>query len=317
MQIASWKNKRVLITGSGGFIGSHLLIYLKKKGARVLGISRHPKNKKLEKKVDVSNFRALEKVFSAFRPHVCFHLASEALVESGQEFPFETFDNNISNTLNILELCRRKHIERVIIASTVHVYGDSPSPYSEEHPARPSRPYETSKTAADLIAQSYADTFGLPVLIPRFVNVYGPGDKNSSRIIPKTIQTIISGAELTMWGGKAERDYLHIDDAIRAYDLLARINDKQMGKNRIFNFGTSKPISAETLIKLIAKLSQHNHPIKKIQNARENEVSVQQVSWKKAKRILGWTPKKSLTIGLSETIVWYKKHHVPVKRNEK
>lgn len=306
MQISSWKNKRVLITGSGGFIGSHLLRFLKSKGARVLGISRHPKNKKLERKVDVSNYRALEKVFDSFRPQVCFHLASEALVEKGQKFPYETFDNNISNTLNILELCRLKHIQRVIIASTVHVYGNNPSPFSEDHPARPSRPYETSKTAADLIAQSYADTFGLPVLIPRFVNVYGPGDKNVSRIIPKTIHTIMSGDELTMWGGKAQRDYLHIDDAIRAYDLLARINDTQLEKNRIFNFGTGKPISASELIKLIALLAKHVKPIKKVQSARENEVSIQQVSWKKAKRILGWKPKKKLAVGLRETIKWYK-----------
>lgn len=306
MQISSWKNKRVLITGSGGFIGSHLLKFLKSKGARVLGISRHPKNKRLERKVDVSNFRELEKVFNSFRPQVCFHLASEALVEKGQEFPYETFDNNISNTLNILELCRLKHIQRVIIASTVHVYGDNPSPFSEDHPARPSRPYETSKTAADLIAQSYADTYGLPVLIPRFVNVYGPGDKNIGRIIPKTIHTIMSGDELTMWGGKAQRDYLHIDDAIRAYDLLARINDTQLEKNRIFNFGTGKPISAGELIKLIALLAKHVNPIKKIQSARENEVSIQQVSWKKAKRILGWKPRKKLAVGLQETINWYK-----------
>ena len=213
-----------------------------------------------------------------------------------------------------MELCRLTHIQRVIVASTVHVYGNTPSPFFEDTPARPSRPYETSKTAADLIAQSYADTFDLPVLIPRFVNVYGPGDKNIGRIIPKTIQTIISGAELTMWGGKARRDYLHIDDAIRAYDLLAKINDSQMEKNRIFNFGTSKPVSAEELIKLIAQLSQHKHPIKKVQNARENEVSIQQVSWKKAKRILGWEPKKNLATGLRETILWYKKQKKSKKK---
>ncbi len=306
MQIKSWVNKRVLITGSSGFIGSHLQHYLEKKGAKTLGISRHPKHRKNEKSVDISDFKKLSRIFKTFKPHVCFHLASEALVESGQKFPYETFNNNIGGTLNLLELCRLYKVHRIIVASSVHVYGNSPLPYKEAEPARPSRPYETSKAASDLIAQSYADSFGLPVLIPRFVNVYGPGDKSASRIIPKTIQTILSHNAPTMWGGTAERDYLYIDDVIRAYDRLARIRDAHLGKNRIFNFGTGKAISAEKLISLILRFSGSSAKIKKIKTGRLHELDIQRVSWAKAKRILGWLPRTNLKVGLSMTIKWHK-----------
>src|SRR3989344_33006 len=304
-----WEHRRVLITGSGGFIGSRLLEYFIGKKARVLGLNRKPTRRGREKKVDVTDRKAVAGAIQAFSPDVCFHLASRAVVEAGQLEPYETFRNNIVSTLNVLEACRNAGVRRIVIASSVHVYGDAPFPYAEDEPARPSRPYETSKTCADLVAQSYADTFKLPVLIPRFVNIYGPGDHNLTRIIPKTITSLLRGEPPTLWGGNSMRDYLYIGDALSAYDMLARVSDQQLGKNRIYNFAVGNPVSAKTLIEMIIRLMNTHQKIKNIPSVRANELLRQDVNWNKARRILGWTPKTDLSTGLLATIAWFENEH--------
>lgn len=247
------------------------------------------------------------KVFKQFKPDACFHLASEALVESGSKEPYGTFNNNITSALNVLEVSRSYNIQRIIIASTSHVYGRASVPYREDEPPRPSRPYETSKTCVDLIAQSYADSFNLPVLIPRFVNIYGPGDLNFSRVIPKTMQSVVSGKNPTMWGGSAKREYLYIDDAIRAYGMLGQITDAQLEKNRIYNVGTGKPISVRDLMTKIIGMSSKELRIDKTEDGREEELLSQVVSWEKIKRAMNWTPKTNLDRGLLKTYEWYKR----------
>lgn len=306
MQITSWANSRVLVTGSSGFIGTHLVEYLLSKKAKVLGISRTPRTPSVEISVDVTNRAAVSEVVGRFKPDACFHLASEALVESGSREPYGTFQNNIISALNILEISRSHNIHRTIIASTSHVYGKAALPYCEDEPARPSRPYETSKTCVDLIAQSYADSYNLPVLIPRFVNIYGPGDVNFSRIIPKTMQSVVRGDNPTMWGGSIKREYLYIDDAIRAYSLLGRITDKQLEKNRIFNVGTGVPISVRDLIAKIILVSSKTLSIDKVDDGRPEELHEQVVSWDKIKRTMKWSPKTDLDSGLKLTYNWYK-----------
>lgn len=306
MQITSWASKRVLITGSGGFIGSHLLTYFKKRHAKVLGIIRAKKISNHEISIDLAD---KDKVFNAvntFKPDAVFHLASEALVETGQLHPYETFHNNIVSTLNILEAGRILRVPRIIIASTVHVYGRAPMPYTEDEPARPSRPYETSKTSADLIAQSYADNYDLPVLIPRFVNIYGPGDANLARIIPKTMQSVVHNEQPVLWGGGAKRDYLYIDDALRAYDLLGKISDRQIDRNRIYNFATGKPVTAKKLMETIISLSGTSNSVKRLAEGRPHELERQEVNWSKAKRLLGWSPEVELVEGLSRTLQWFR-----------
>lgn len=306
MQIKSWENSRVLVTGSAGFIGRHLLAHLQKKKAIVLGLTRHPHNLTIEKKVDVSSKKDLMAAFAQFKPHVCFHLASESLVESGSKEPYETFNNNITSALNVLEVSRSFNIRRIIIASTSHVYGKAQIPYREDEPAKPSRPYETSKTCVDLIAQSYADSFNLPVLIPRFVNIYGPGDLNFSRVIPKTMMSVAHGKNPTLWGGGAKRQYLYVDDAIRAYSMLGQITDAQLEKNRIYNVGAGKPISVRELMTKIIALGSQKLSIDKIEDEREDELLNQVVSWDKMRRSMKWMPRTTLDRGLWLTYQWYK-----------
>lgn len=297
----------MLVTGSSGFIGRHLTVFLRKEGARVLGVSRHPQDEDIERKIDISVQKEVSDLFQEFKPDVCFHLASEALVEHGSHEPYETFRNNILGAVNILEAARNNRISRIVVASTSHVYGKAPLPYHEDDPARPSRPYETSKTCVDLIAQSYADSFNVPVLIPRFVNIYGPGDLNYSRIIPKTMRSVILGKNPVMWGGSAKREYMYIDDAISAYSKLGKITDEQLEKNRIYNVGSGVSISARDIVNKIILLSGKKLRIKRIQEGREEELPEQVVSSDKIRRVMRWKPQVNINEGLRITYEWYKR----------
>lgn len=298
--------KNVLITGIDGFVGSHLANELEKHGSRVFGVSKTVEGKNIYK-IDIANFKELKLLFHKHKIQICFHLAGISLVEQGQKNPYETFSINILGAINILEITRIYNLERVIIASTAHVYGDNTPPFKENFFPRPSRPYETSKASADLIAQSYADTFNLPVLIPRFVNIYGPGDKNFTRIIPKTIKSVLNNQSPEMWGGDSLRDYLYIDDAIAAYIKLGQTDIEKIGKSRILNFGGGNKETVEQVIMNIIEISGKNLNIKKVDQGRAYEITSQYVSYAKAKKILGWSPKVKLEDGLKRTISWYKK----------
>lgn len=302
-----FKNKNILITGITGFVGSHLAKRLELLGATVYGISRSSEKKHIFK-ASITDFSTLDEVIRKKKITLCFHLAAESLVESGQSDPYHTFKINTLGTLNILETARKNNLEKVIIASTSHVYGENKVPFREIYQPKPSRPYETSKTCTDLLAQSYADTFNLPVLIPRFINIYGPGDMNFNRLIPKTITSILHNEQPTMWGGSAVRDYLYITDAINAYICLAKVSMEKIGKNRIFNFGSDNIISVKDLMQKLIDLSQRDVTIKKIEDAREHEIKAQYVSWAKAKRLLGWQPEVGLDEGLCKTFKWYEEY---------
>ena len=299
--------KRILVTGISGFIGESLNFALQKAGAQTYGVTRKENKLKNILSASILDFEKLHKFIKQNKIQIIFHLAGESLVERGQTNPFETFKINTEGTLNILESARNNNVESIVIASTSHVYGRNKVPYYEGYMPRPSRPYETSKACTDLIAQSYAESFNLPVLIPRFVNIYGPGDKNFTRLIPKTIRAVLSQKKPQMWGGHALREYLFIDDAVRAYMLLASINASKVGKNRVFNFGSGDILSVKDLIEKINFHANSDKGIKKINDKRELEIPAQYVSSKKAKKLLKWEAKTSLDKGLPVTIAWYKK----------
>jgi len=309
MQRNNFKNKRILITGISGFVGKALEKHLKSQGAEVFGISRSISTDKNILNSDILDYEPINKFVKDLKIQICFHLASDALVEKGQVWPYETFRVNTEGTLNILEIARVNKLEKVIIASTSHVYGKNKVPYFETYMPRPTRPYETSKACADLMAQSYAESLNLPVLIPRFVNIYGPGDMNFQRLIPKTIKSVLENLEPEMWGGRAVRDYLYIDDAIEAYLSLAQIDINKVGKSRVFNIGSNNMISVEDLIKKIIKIAGKNLGIKKIPVEREGEIDSQYVSFSKATKLLGWKPKTNLNEGLKITVDWYSRYN--------
>lgn len=310
------KKRTALVTGANGFVGSHLSLALVKKKIKVVGFSHtkkklfnyqdYPLGSFIQIKGDIRSKKRLYQIFSKYRPDYCFHLAGKTTVEEGQKQPGETYDVNINGAINILELSRLYKLEKVIIASTSHVYGNNKDvPYKEEYFPRPSRPYETSKTCVDLIAQSYADTFNMPIEIPRFVNIYGPGDLNFTRLIPKIMKQIILEGKVEIWGGEAVRDYLYIDDAISAYFSL--LESGQRDRNKIVNFGSGKPLSVKKMAMRIIRISEEDTPlVVKKKPERDQEIVKQYLSLQKSLANFSWRAKVSLKEGLRKTFAWYK-----------
>jgi CDP-glucose 4,6-dehydratase len=323
--LSFWNAKKILITGAGGFVGSNLAKALLNLGADVFTFSSRPLPKnsllvlegldsRIVKHV-IGHALEIDCVDSVVRDNgieVIFHLAAQPLVDLGRQNPIKTFEANIRGAWNFLEVARRNEVEKFVIASTMHVYGENPNlPFMEEFFPQPSRPYETSKACADLIAQCFADTYSVPIEIPRFVNLFGPGDMNFSRIIPKVIKSVLNGENPELWDVHAMRDFLFIDDAIRGYIALVekgRPNEKRV---TVMNFGSSRLVNvidlAKTIIRLVGNPSVNVNLIK-VPEGRMQEIAEQYVSIDKAKRELNWEPIYSLEKGLEISLEWYEKY---------
>lgn len=320
-----WQNKTVLVTGADGFLGTNLIRDLLSRQAKIVTFSRQGISSKslLNREgltgqlaaQELGTVEDLDRVMEVVKQHkieIIYHLAALPLVEIGQANPVQTFQVNVAGTWNVLEAARQNQVEKTIAVSTAHVYGDNPNlPFQEAYYPQPSRPYETSKACADLIAQSYADSFGLDVEIPRFVNIYGPGDLNFNRLVPKVIKTVLSGENPRLWDSGAVRDFLYVDDAISALRSLAEIKLSTKKRNRIFNFGSGQPVKIVDLANQIVELAGGSK-VKLIKEAppedRAKEILEQYVSIEKAQNELGWKPTVLLNDGLARTIDWYRTH---------
>jgi len=317
-----WRVKKVLVTGGNGFVGKHLVSRLLDLGAQTFILEKEEQKSQNSQspiilpgnlQVVVGDIRDSNFINDLFRNNnfdVCFHLAAQSLVDKGDQNPLPTFEINIMGTANVLEAARQYKLCKLIIASTSHVYGENKLPLLEKYFPRPSRPYETSKACADILAQTYAKYYRSPIAIGRFVNIYGPGDQNQ-RIVPRTIQLILNNKNPEIFNDKVTRDYLYIDDAVDGYLTLAEKMKEltRQNQNIIYNFGTGKHYSTKYLVlKIIFLLGKSYITPTVVNSPRKQEIINQYVSVEKTKKILGWSPRYSLTEGLKRTIDWYASH---------
>lgn len=314
-----WQNKKVLITGYEGFLGSNLTKALLGRGAKIYGldiITRRKETILSKKEFDkikvikgsVADLDLVSGIIKKNKIEVVFHLAASALVGDCLKNPVETFSTNIEGTWNILEVCRlRKSVKAVIIASSDKAYGSHKHlPYREDAPLNGNHPYDVSKSCADLIAHTYHHTYNLPVAITRCGNIYGPGDFNFSRIIPDAIKCLISGETLLIRSdGKFTRDYVYVDDIVNGYIMLAEQLERKHLHGEAFNLSDENPI---TVIKLLEKICRAaNKKVQyKILNEAKYEIKHQYLASEKARKVLGWKPEHTLEKGLEKTINWYK-----------
>ena len=316
-----WRNKKVLITGYEGFLGSHLTEALIDYGANVVGLDivthrRHTilSDKNLNKikiiKANVENFCLVSRIIKENKIEFIFHLAAKALVGECLQDPVKAFCTNIKGTWNILQASRNSDtIKALLIASSDKAYGiQNELPYKETSSLAGCHPYDVSKSCADLLAYTYFHTYGLPVCVTRCGNIFGSGDFNFSRIVPDTIRSAIKNKTLIIRSdGKFTRDYIYVKDVISGYlNLAKKINNlKLFGET--FNFSNEKPISVLELVKTIYELVG-KRPAYKILNQVRYEIKHQYLCSSKAKRILNWKPGYTLRKGLKETIKWYKEY---------
>jgi len=306
------KAKNILVTGGAGFIGSHLVNRLIKEGHRVVVIDNLSNGRKenLNPKAqfyqaDVRDKRVF-KIFEEEKPEAVFHLAAQAIVGTAYQNPSEAIETNIMGTVNVLEASRRRgDLKSIIIVSSDKAYGKAKDlPYTEETPLKGDHPYDVSKTAADLIAQTYFKTYNLPIAITRFGNTFGPADLNFSRIIPGIFESIIKGEELLIRSdGEMVREYVYVKDIVDGCLKLAQNITKIKGE--AFNFGSKNIFSVIEVIRKIEEILNVKVNYK-ILNIAKNEIPEQYLDWSKAKEKLGWQPKTTFEDAIKESFNWYK-----------
>lgn len=311
---------KVLVTGSEGFIGSHLVEALVEKGFKVKAFVRYnfkndwgwlEKSKYLKYiEIYTGDIRDFDSVYDAIKGvDIVFHLAALISIPYSYISPLAYVKTNIEGTYNVLEASRKLGVQRVVHTSTSEVYGTAQYvPIDENHPYNPQSPYAASKAAADHLVLSYYRSFGLPVTIVRLFSTYGP--RQSARaIIPTIISQLLSGKRQIRLGNlKPTRDLNYVKDTVNGF-LTVGLHEKSLGD--VFNLGTGNEISVGDLAKLIMKLIGTEAEIivdKERLRPEKSEVERLVANAEKARRLTGWEPKYTLEDGLKETIEWIKEN---------
>ena len=316
--------KSALVTGGRGFVGAWLCRALRERGTEVSCLDRKGPHERpstlamlgLEGEVesregDLGDADLLRRTISELEVDTVFHLAAETIVGTVQADPVAGFETNVRGTWTLLEACRAEGVERVVFASSDKAYGAHDElPYREEFALQPTAPYEASKAAADLIARSYWPSYGLPVAVTRFANIYGGGDLNFSRLVPEAVCAAIEGRSPVLRSdGSPVRDLLYVEDAARAYLAIADSLDRDDVRGAAFNAGGERPYSVLEIVETITRLAGTGvEPEIRGTGNPEGEIDKQYVDATRLRERCGWSPSVSLEEGVERTIAWYREH---------
>ena len=310
----------MFITGCTGFLGSWLTAALLERGAEVVGLIRlrEPDSELIRTGLigritqvsgELLDYDLLRQTLVEQQIDTVFHLAGQTIVGVANRDPAATFETNIRGTWLLLEAVRQTPTVRgVVVASSEKAYGEQTTlPYREEFPLQGRHPYEVSKSCADLIAQSFAHTFGLAIAVTRCSNLYGGGDLNWNRLIPGTIKSVLDGRQPVIRSdGSFRRDYLYVADAVRGYLMLAQHLTEPGVRGQPFNLGSGCAVSALEVVRTIVALSDTPEIEPVILNEVKNEILDEYLSPTKAEQAIGWRPQYTLAGGLKEAMDWYK-----------
>jgi CDP-glucose 4,6-dehydratase len=317
---AFWRDRPTLVTGASGLVGSWLVKRLLAAQADVVCLIRDwvPQSELMGSKVveqvkavrgELRDQRLLERLIGEYEIDTVLHLAAQTIVPIANRNPISTFETNVAGTWALLEACRRSPtVKQIVVASSDKSYGEQEKlPYDETMALAGRHPYDVSKSAGDLIAQSYAATYDLPVVITRCGNFYGGGDLNWSRIVPGTIRSVLRGKRPVIRSdGQSVRDYFYVEDGAAAYAFLAEhlAADRSLA-GEAFNFSNEEPITVlELTNKILGLMGSDLKP--DVRDEATNEIKCQYLSAAKAREKLGWRPLFQLEHGLLLTIDWYR-----------
>jgi CDP-glucose 4,6-dehydratase len=317
-----FRDRPVLVTGAHGFVASWLAKALLGEGGRVVAFDLGAPSlsglalQEIEAEVedvrgDLCDASAIGGALDAGGIEVVFHLGAQTIVGTANRSPLPTFEANIRGTWTLLEACRERDIAAVVVASSDKAYGSHDElPYREDFALQPTFPYDVSKAAADLIARSYWHTYGLPVAVTRFANIYGGGDLNFSRLIPEAACAAIDGRRPEIRSdGTPERDLLYVEDAARAYLAIAEALEGGKAAGEAFNAGGDRPYTVAEVVSVIAKVAGSDlDPDFQGDGTPAGEIDRQFLDSTKLRQATGWEPQVGLEEGLRRTIEWYRVH---------
>ena len=320
--VAFWRDRPVFVTGATGLLGGWLVRQLVDAGAAVVCLVRDwvPGSEFISSGLidhvrlargDVRDQETLERVLGEYEIATVMHLAAQTIVGVANRNPVSTLDTNIRGTWALLEACRRSPAVRaIVIASSDKAYGDQVDlPYKEDAPMLGRHPYDVSKSCADLLAQMYAKSYGLPVCVTRCGNFYGGGDLNWNRLVPGTIRSVLRDERpIIRSDGKFTRDYIYVQDGARAYTLLAeRLGERPDLAGEVFNFSYERRMTVTELVgTLLQTMGSTLQP--DVRNEASNEIRDQYLDSTKARQVLGWSPAFGFEDSLRATVDWYKEY---------
>lgn len=309
----TWSGRNVVVTGAGGFIGSHLVERLLAVGANVTAFVRY--NSRNDTgflgshtkciRIVPGDIRDPEAVRGALEgADIVFHLAALTGIPYSYVHPIEVFEVNAQGTLNVLGGAREVGLERVVITSTSEVYGSAVYvPIDEKHPKQPQSPYSASKIASDAVALSFHAAFQLPVTVVRPFNTYGPRQSDRA-IIPTIISQALTQPEITVGNTAPTRDFTYVSDTVEGFLQLAA-SDGAVGQE--VNLGTGSEVSIGDLVRRINTVIGRDLPVrKKDERVRPQASEVNRLlsNNSKARELTGWKPCVGLEEGIRLTAKW-------------
>jgi dTDP-glucose 4,6-dehydratase len=315
----NWKSKRVLVTGAGGFIGSHLAERLVQLGATTRAMVHYnalgtrgwldQSTMAADMEIVAGDITDRDSVAGALRDvDTVFHLAALIGIPYSYHAPASYVRTNIEGTLNVLQGARERGVRRVVHTSTSEVYGTAKYvPIDEKHPLQGQSPYSATKIGADKLAESFHLAFGVPVVTVRPFNTYGP--RQSARaVIPSIVTQLLAGSRVKLGNLTPSRDLNFVSDTAEGF-LCAALSEEAVGQT--FNLGTGREISIGALAKLLAEMTGRDLAMD-TEGVRVrptgSEVERLLADNTKARTILGWQPATTLEEGLARTIVWLRDH---------
>ena len=316
-----WQGKSVLVTGAGGFIGSHLVERLHAQGAKVRAFVRYNSrgDAGLLRQLPPETLSQLEIIGGDIRDssailkasegaEIIFHLGALISIPYSYIHPREVTESNIIGTLNVLEAARHHKTPRVIHTSTSEVYGTARyAPINEAHPLQGQSPYSASKIGADKLAESFHLSFNLPVVTVRPFNTFGP--RQSARaVIPTIITQALAGKVIKLGNLEATRDFTYVEDTVEGFLKAAQTPGVEGGT---FNLGTGEEIRVGDLADRIisATGTQARVQVEALRLRPDKSEVLRLISDNSlAKKSLGWSPRFSLDEGLGRTIAWIREH---------
>ena len=310
-------SKKVLVTGAGGFIGSHLIEAIVERGADTAAFVRYNSRNDCGMLENISKeaYSSIEIVSGDLRDSntvskavkdvdVIFHLGALIAIPYSYSSPRDVVETNIRATLNVLDAAREHGTEKVVHTSTSEVYGSARYvPINESHPLQGQSPYSASKIAADKVAEAYHCSFGLPVATVRPFNTYGP--RQSARaVIPTIISQALVEDSISLGSLHPKRDLTYVSDTVDGF-IMAAESEASVGE--VINLGTNEDITIGELAKKILHiLGSDKEIVSSDDRVRpdNSEVLHLRSDNSKARELIGWSPKVSLDEGLSRTIDW-------------
>ena len=280
--------KRILVTGSSGFVGRNLVEELKRHNVEVVTLTDLK-----AKRVDIRDWKKIKEIMDI---DIVYHLAAITSVPFSFENPGETYDVNVLGTLNILELCRSCNADKIVFASS-YVYGQPQYlPIDEKHPLQPTNPYARSKILGEELCRAYNTDFGVKCIILRPFNIYGVG-QSKNFLIPSIIAQLRYG-KIELKDPEPKRDFIYISDVIDAYIKAGEFK----GNFDVFNIGYGKSYSVKEIVDKIIYLYGKDVKVKYSGERRKNEIMDTIANIKKAKEKLGWKHSVEIDNGLSNIL---------------